>query len=313
MSARKDFNFRWFLVLFFLVIGGVLIFVGCQNFILLQKGTSTPTEVPLTDLTVEGAKGNLHVSLKDFRFADGYVISVNQKDKSWRGVWLVAVPSDGRVLRRPVVIRNSKLRSEGEVQGFVNAQTLTGYVTNDIESLGTVERNYLNQIAPATNLDNAIVVAIDDFPTRGFTYRLLGFGMAFLIFAAGQAVYIVRSGKQLSARDKSQPSSVDRQRQDHSERRRGERQTEAQIVEARTEEHTPMPTSTAFEAVFAIIALILSFVPFVGALVAGVSLIYVKKDSRWRGIASSAFYIGVGIVVLIGIAVIWGAIKEYGN
>jgi hypothetical protein len=125
-----------------LVLGGI----AWQNYTLLQQGKPTPQQLRVGELAANGPGDNIHVTLTDFDFGDGYV--VERKNGRWNRVWIPAFPDDqaGQVNEIKVLVTTSRVKDEAELERFYQQETVTGIITNSIHWQGSeireLQRSY---------------------------------------------------------------------------------------------------------------------------------------------------------------------------
>ena len=205
-----------------LVIGGVLLFFGGQEVILSSKAKSEPQRISLADLIARGPGDNIYLELSGL--TPTLENSVVEYKKSRGGgeqkltkIWMPAVPgnavaapnaapagpgglpfggpANGQAKTRGAVqiVLYRKITSEAEAAALAGRGTYRGMIVNDIESLGSEERNLLTQGFPGTNWDRCYIFEVDREPAGAGKKAVLLIGGAILSLAGLAWIFFVSS------------------------------------------------------------------------------------------------------------------------
>jgi hypothetical protein len=182
------FTFRARIGLAFLVIGGVLIYFGVQEWQLAKSASAEPEAITLLALVARGQTGNPHVLVSNYEVNEnGLVYQPGENAAAgWSRVWVPVAPSGETEPGKPfpvrAVIRSKRVHSVADVH--LLTPTVRGMVINGIESLGSEERKLLEEVAPGTDVSRCLIVDDDRSPTNANS--LLGhFGGGAALVAVG--------------------------------------------------------------------------------------------------------------------------------
>ncbi|HEV3257692.1 MAG TPA: hypothetical protein VG013_12475 [Gemmataceae bacterium] len=133
-----------------LVVGGVVGFMGIQEWRLRSAASHTPQEIALQDLIAHGPGDNAHVIVKDYNLCENFIYESEKPNTDrWNKVWVPVVPAvakaplqNGLAARTnhvDVLIKSTHVHNQGELTRLTGPR-LQGMVVNKIESLGSEEK-----------------------------------------------------------------------------------------------------------------------------------------------------------------------------
>jgi hypothetical protein len=185
------------IVLVILVLGGVVFFVGFNEWRLATKAHAVPQRISAADLEAHGPGNNAHIVLSNFLVCEGAFVYETEKTggkEHWKRVWVPAVPSDsayaqqvaqamqGPIVHQPPppdvrIILKSKADSEQTVQILARSATIQGLVVNEIESLGRDEKKILSENYPGVDFSRCWILEVDKKPAgAGQVIGMMGGG-----------------------------------------------------------------------------------------------------------------------------------------
>jgi hypothetical protein len=176
-----------------LVGGGIVGFLGYQEWIVFSRGSPTPQRIRLADLTARGPGDNVHVEVTDFVWGQNCVTETKQG--KWNRVWIPIFPSgaaeQGQVR---ALVKTFHVADEGQLHQMVGRQTVTGVIDNVIpgHGLGSAEIAELKKGYP--NADLAGLLVIEEgrtFPGPEKVYLLLGIGGGLLVLGLAAVLVLV--------------------------------------------------------------------------------------------------------------------------
>jgi hypothetical protein len=187
-----------------LIIGGVLFFIGWQEWRLGTKAKAQPQTITAADLAARGPGANAHIVLTNFAPTGNYV-AYGKKGPGgnmigrWQRAMIPAVPIAGNPFGMPggmllgndirIVLKTTKAGDEGELTAIVTRPTLQGVVVNEIEGIGGEEKKLFEQSYPGVDFNRCWILEIDREPAG--VGKVLGFmgggGMLALAGAAWMA------------------------------------------------------------------------------------------------------------------------------
>jgi hypothetical protein len=171
--------------------------LGIQEMRLRAVAADTPQELTLRELIDQGPGKNAHVILKDFRFGQNYVYEEKSRSKTWTKAWVPLIPLDGpigKINLNPtsfqVILKCMNVKSENDLATLALQPTIKGMVINEIDSLGSKEKDHLTKSYPNTNFTRCWIVEPDREPAGPVKLMLfLGGGGGAL--AAGMLLIIL--------------------------------------------------------------------------------------------------------------------------
>ena len=171
------------------IVGIVLFVMAVQEVKLSSKAKAEPSSITCAQLAKNGPGDNVHVQLSAFVFYDpAAVIVTSKRSKRWKHAWIPAVPSDGAWMKSMqakmlsgkfdpntvppptgdiVLVKTAKVHDETEMMAFLDSESLTGMVVNDISSIDSKERREIETELPGVNLRNAYILECGRAPAGG--------------------------------------------------------------------------------------------------------------------------------------------------
>jgi hypothetical protein len=198
------------LMLVAMMVGVVLVVMGVQETMLSSLAKSQPQEISCSNLAASGPGGNVHVLMSKFVFYDDAAIIVTaRRSKRWKHVWIPAVPLDGpwardvqakiaagkhadiQPPREKVVLVKAEVRSEDALEEFLDSDSVTGMIINEIETIDARERREIEEGMPGMSLKSAYMLEAGRAPAG--SGKLIGFfGGGAGLFAAPLIMFGVR-------------------------------------------------------------------------------------------------------------------------
>ncbi len=164
-----------------LIGGGVLTFLGWQQWTIYKQGQPDPQTIRLADLAAKGPGGNIHVRVTDIDF--GMNVVYESKGSRWTRVWIPMFPPGQKGGPVKVLVKTFRVKDQKELDSFCQQQrTITGVITNSIHSLGSAERKELEKGYPG--VDFSKVWMIEDgrsFPGGGTVVGMIGGGLGLVV------------------------------------------------------------------------------------------------------------------------------------
>jgi hypothetical protein len=178
-----------------MILGGIVGYLGWQDWQVFTESQETPQEITLSDLQRNGFGRNRYIRLKAFRFCERSAAEKPVKDTTIRDLWIPLVPVDGQVVKKdgpapPVPVRIETvaaylslgnpgigglrfggiglfdvLRKSKEDQGY-ECTVVTG-----IKKLKPEVQQQLSELAPQTDLAEMVVL---DWRKPGSANRVYG-------------------------------------------------------------------------------------------------------------------------------------------
>lgn len=192
----------WRLRIFLLIIGGFLIFEGCQESKLASQSASEPLPITLAELEANGPGDSVYRTVGDFLAIDwDYVYVEKKRSSKWDEVWVPAVPLYGEFANGPytewfelsdeerangampvpksvrTILRLSDAEDGAAVDAAVGGDTMVGMVVTGVESLDREEEELLRSSYPDTDFGQCIIFEVGRSP--------MGSGGATLFIVAG--------------------------------------------------------------------------------------------------------------------------------
>jgi hypothetical protein len=178
------------------VVGGVLGFIGYQEYQVSVGASEEPEEIALADLVARGPDGNPHVKIKDF--VCGLNLVYEEKGGKWQSVYIPTFPAEGGIVPKlqlppsgpvPLIIKSSKAKNQDQADELTRESSIQGMVVNKIQSLGSKEKQLLIEHYPGTDFDKCLILQHDRTPgskvkVGGFLgggVLLLGLGVVLLV------------------------------------------------------------------------------------------------------------------------------------
>ncbi|MCI0684516.1 MAG: hypothetical protein L0Y71_20585 [Gemmataceae bacterium] len=150
----------------FLIIMGVLFFIfGWKEQGLAAASSKEPEEIALKNLIARGPDGNPNILLKDHVLCDNFVFKT--RNGVWTSAWVPMVPREsvgpgqatgGRPAAVQAIMFSTNARDQADLYNRCGQQRVRCLVTNRITSLGSKERDMLQQSYPGTDFDRCLIV-----------------------------------------------------------------------------------------------------------------------------------------------------------
>ena len=165
-----------------LVLGGIaLIVFGVQEIRLASKAEAEPHAISCADLGANGPGTNAHVTVTKFlACTQSFVYQSGRISKGqWKTVWVPLVPADGEYVKRliamvasgvnpntpppppsdiRVLLKSSLINRQADLDSWNRAETITGLVTNTIESIGSKEKTILEDSYPGIDFGKCYIL-----------------------------------------------------------------------------------------------------------------------------------------------------------
>ena len=177
------------LLLALIIIGGVLVFMGVQEYRLSKVAKAEPQTITCAQLAARGPGDNAHVRLTDFAFTDNYIYQNRKRSTEWKLAYVPAVPP--RVKDLPavrtvrVLIKSTRARNEDQLYALGEGP-LEGVVVNHISGLGSDERRLLKESYPDVDFDACWIIEAGKRPaSTGTLLGMIGGGGGLAVVAAG--------------------------------------------------------------------------------------------------------------------------------
>jgi hypothetical protein len=196
-----------------MIIGGiVLAVIGVQEWRLAQATKETPQTISCADLSAKGPGDNANIVLTDSLICgDSFVYEAKKNNPTWNKIWVPVVPSNGEYIQQiqkmliegggkingpvpppqniKVILKSSKVPGQGELAALCDQSSITGLVTNKIESLGAKERKMLEESYPGTDFTQCYIVDHDRKPAgMGQVAGYTGGGLLLTLVGVGMLV-----------------------------------------------------------------------------------------------------------------------------
>jgi hypothetical protein len=177
-----------------LVASGCLMgYYGIQEFRLTRKATKTPEDLTLQQLIARGPEGNAHVRIRDFVLGENFVYLKDSRNDVWQVVWAPAGPrqTSPEVPRLTVpdplrvIIKDPTARSEHDIWALAQQPYLQGMVINQIESVGSKEKEVLQRDFPRTDWESCLILEVGRKPSGGGRVFIMLIGSVILLFGGG--------------------------------------------------------------------------------------------------------------------------------
>ena len=208
-----------------LVIGGaVLTFFGYNEHKLASAAASDPQSITAADLAANGPGENAHVAVTDAYILDSYsAYYYEDKPSEFEKVWIPAISMDDPYVAKidelvaaaeannpddpdytavlelsyptniKLVIYSEELKSEGQVEAFMQQTNVTGLVMNELEKLDGEELTQLREMYPSLNTDNVYLIEHNRKPKSTGTTMLMMVGGVLLILAGPGLFFLGRN------------------------------------------------------------------------------------------------------------------------
>lgn len=190
-------------------LGAMLAWMGYQEWKLGSGASSAPQLITCAELETTGPGDNAHVELADFLLTEqAFVYESREGSSTWNKIWIPAVAlggeyhqqlveladAEGKVMTDDlpvprsigVIVKSSRIKNEKQLGRLAAADTLTGLIVNEVESLGSDERRLLAQSYPGIDLDNVYILEHGRAPAgAGKILGFLGGGSLLVLIGLG--------------------------------------------------------------------------------------------------------------------------------
>jgi hypothetical protein len=197
------------LKLVILGVGAMLAWMGFEEFKLGRVASSEPQLITVAELESHGPGDNAHVELADFLLSEqAFVYESREGSSTWTKIWIPALPLGGEHHQQllllvdnqgmfttddlplpksiGVIVKSSKIKNEKQLETLAAADTLTGLIVNEIDSLGSEERRLLAQSYPGIDLGNVYILEHGRKPAgAGKIFGFMGSGALLVLIGLG--------------------------------------------------------------------------------------------------------------------------------
>jgi hypothetical protein len=182
--------------IFLAIVGGVVGYLGFQEWRLSAGAKDKPQEISLKDLIAKGPGDNAHIVLKDVLLCENIVYESKKNSQTWTKVWVPIVPRGGapdKINLNPssfgAILMCSTVRDQADLGKLAQNPNLKGMVINEIQSLGAEEKKLLKQKYPDTDFDKCWIFEPDRQPAgMGKIGLFLGGGGLLLLGGLGAMI-----------------------------------------------------------------------------------------------------------------------------
>jgi hypothetical protein len=192
------------------VVGVVLLIWGGMEWKLASASSAQPETTSLKQLIARGPNGNANIVLTDFHLCQNIVVTT--RGSTWENVWIPVVPVDEvppgvpdlQPSRVRALIFSIKVRNEADIARRCDQPRLPALVTNKITSLGSKEKQLLEQKYPGTDWSTCLIIQEGREPfSRATLGLLLGGGGLSAVAGAGLLILsFVQSRNETASRPK---------------------------------------------------------------------------------------------------------------
>ncbi len=181
------------------IAGGVMVFLGIKDYNLTAVSSKEPERISLKSLIVRGPDSNPNIILTDFAPCDNFVYET--KNGRWNKAWVPIVPredlapgqmSGGKPQAVQAIMVSMKAHNQDELYNRVGQAAVRGLMLNRVESLGSQERNLLQESYPNTDFSRCLIIQEDRAPagptflvimiSGGLVATIVGLGLLALAF-----------------------------------------------------------------------------------------------------------------------------------
>lgn len=194
-----------------LIIGGVLVYFGVQEFRLRGAAKAEPQLITCAELAENGPGDNAHVIMSDFLLVVLAYVYEGKTDGPWSKVWVPAVPlgghyhqglldkmdADGNIegpiampAYIPEIVKSTKARYQYDVDDLSKQNTVQGLIINSVETLKDEEMKLLKENYPSVDFDECWILEVDRKPAS--LVKVAGFGGGGIALLALSAAMMLR-------------------------------------------------------------------------------------------------------------------------
>jgi hypothetical protein len=186
---------KWTTVVVFLIVGGgILIFIGQREWRLASRSKPIPQQITLANLMANGPGDNIHLDLFDCRLLPEHSViekegtkGTNQDHWRWKYAWIPAVPlqqvGQPNILQIKVVIGTKDCTNDNELINFCRQTKFQGIIVNSTDSLKSKEVQLLNDGLPGVDVASCYLFRAGQHPVSGGIQALLLGGGTLLLIA----------------------------------------------------------------------------------------------------------------------------------
>ncbi len=169
------------------VLGGILMFFGGQEFRLAMKAKTEPKEITLAELETNGPGGDVYLTVSGVMPADDGYVAEEDRYKNMSKVWIPCASADS-MERSKFLLYSTEARTEDAVFSLMVSGTHTGMIINDITGLGQEEKKLLR--SSGLSPDEAYIFEVGRKPSGYLKCAamliggllLVGVGIAWMLF-----------------------------------------------------------------------------------------------------------------------------------
>ncbi len=189
-------------------LGIALPIYGYREWRLSQVAHTEPQKLTVEQLTTQGYGDNAHVVLADFLCPGAYVYQEEKRSSDYDQVWIATVPLYGPYHQRLIdaqeqeqagaeavaiappehiaLVITSKQRADDDaVSALMDADTLQGMITNEMDSLDRETKDLLNNQFENIDVDSVLIFEEGRRPaTLVKVVALVGSGLGLLVGVA---------------------------------------------------------------------------------------------------------------------------------
>lgn len=177
------------IVLALLIGGGVLVFLGIKEMRLSGAAQAEPQTLTCEQLAKDGPGENAHVVITDFEplILEAVTEVKENNEDHFLKIWipLAGKKEDGTAGDMNVIFMSDQLHDVESVLTYLTADDgakLQGMVINEVDSLGSKEKNVLKTGLAGVNLDKVWIVEHDRKPAgAGKLIIFLGGGIGLML------------------------------------------------------------------------------------------------------------------------------------
>lgn len=174
-----------------LLFGGLLVFIGWQDYRLARLGSAEPQTISGAKLTADGPGDNIHVRVRDFTFGEKYITLSRGKGKEarWHRAIIPIHPCGSKEVK--VVVLIYSVESAADVDKYCQRQELTGVIINEMETLSGQEQAELAKDYPGVDFSRVWVLHPDRYFPAERVKLLLGIGIPLLLVGLGSGLLLL--------------------------------------------------------------------------------------------------------------------------
>jgi hypothetical protein len=222
------------------VIGVGLIVWGVVEWRLGRGASAAPERITLKQLIARGPEGNPNIILTDFVLCDNFVVV--EKNGRWNSVYVPVMPADEankgggplRPTKVKAVLFSLNVSSDADIARVLDKRELPALVTNRIRSLGSEEKNVLQQNYGGIDANTCLIIQEGRKPFSGTLLAIMfGGGAVLLLGGIGMIVGGVVRGRREGAGRPTRKRRRDDEEDDEERPRKRRRRDEDEDDEPR--------------------------------------------------------------------------------